>query len=600
MWIGTLHLGLFVYDGEGAAQFTKKEGLASNTVRTIYQTPDGVLWFGSHGGGVSLYDGVAWGTLDTRDGLAGDTVFKILQDSEGYLWFATNKGITRYHRNRVPPSVHITLVRTDKEYTEFEKIPPITVGNRVTIAYNSIDFKTLPQKRQYRCRIREIDSEWQTPTKATSFDCIFNEPGRYTFEVQAIDCELNYSEPARVELEVLVDPRNHRIAQLENELEKADEQLSLISQQEAERWGIDGFVGRSKAIGEILEEVRQLQTIGTTSVLITGESGVGKELIARAIHFGGERAKAPFIPVNCSTIPGELAESTLFGHVRGAFTSANTSRKGYFELADGGTLFLDEIGDMPIKLQPQLLRVLEDGCVVPVGSDRGKQVDVRVLAATNQNLRSKIAAGEFREDLYFRFVATVTVPPLRERKEDIPLFIEHFLTTFATEMGLQKPALSQEAFSDLVAYHFPGNIRELMNIIQRALLALRVSGGSIIQPQHLQFIEVSDSLTTKEQSPTAGLQHDNERSIPLEALKTIVEQLTQKPENHVDEKAPSLTTDEERILAYVRENESISNPECRDLLSVELHRASYLLKKMRKNGLLKREGEHRWTRYRFP
>jgi len=236
MWIGTMGFGVFVHDGKefpplekggkgGFVNFTTKDGLAEDIVRTIYQTPDGILWFGSHYGGVSLYDGVALGTLDTRDGLADDWAFKIFQDSEGYLWFATNKGITRYHRSSVPPSIHITFVRTDEEYTEFEMIPPITTGDRVTIAYNAIDFKTLPQKRQYRYRIKEIDSEWRKPTKSTSFDYTFDEPGSYTFEVQTIDSELNYSEPAMVELEVIVDPRNHRIAQLESDLEKQNREL---------------------------------------------------------------------------------------------------------------------------------------------------------------------------------------------------------------------------------------------------------------------------------------------------------------------------------------------------------------------------------------
>ena len=187
----------------------------------------------------------------------------------------------------------------------------------------------------------------------------------------------------------------------EDARQAADEKLSLISQREAERWGIEGFVGKSQTIAKILEDIRRLQTTGTTSVLITGESGTGKELIARAIHFGGPKKKGPFIPVNCSAIPEDLAESSFFGHVRGAFTGATTDRKGYFELADGGTLFLDEIGEMPLQLQVKLLRVLEDGSILPLGGTTEKRVNVRILAATNADLQAKIAAGEFREDLYF-------------------------------------------------------------------------------------------------------------------------------------------------------------------------------------------------------
>jgi len=277
-----------------------------------------------------------------------------------------------------------------------------------------------------------------------------------------------------------------RRQQAEDSLQKADEHLALISQKEAKRWGIEGFVGKSQTISKILSDIRKLQSVETTSVLISGESGTGKELIARAIHFGGTRARRTFIDVNCSAIPGELAETYFFGHVRGAFTGANTNRKGYFELADGGTLFLDEIGDMPLELQPKLLRVIEDGCVVPVGGTQRKHFDVRIVAATNQDLQARIAEGLFREDLYFRLTRyTVTVPSLREHKEDVPLLAEHFLKMFASEMGLEQPVLSPEALSALETYHFPGNVRELKNIIERALINNRCS---VIQPEHLHFM----------------------------------------------------------------------------------------------------------------
>jgi len=282
----------------------------------------------------------------------------------------------------------------------------------------------------------------------------------------------------------------------EDARQTADEKLSLISQREAERWGIEGFIGQSQTIGKILEDVRRLQTTGTTSVLITGESGTGKELIARAIHFGGPRKNDPFIPTNCSAIPAGLAESLFFGHVRGAFSGATTARKGYFELADGGTLFLDEIGEMPPELQVKLLRVLQDGSFVSLGGDSEKHVDVRILAATNADLQAKIAEGAFREDLYFRLATfTVSVPPLRERPADIPLLVNHFLQMFATEMAIEMPTLSSEALSALMDYAFPGNVRELKNIIERALIE---SGGSEIQPKHLHFLP--DTTSTKDKS----------------------------------------------------------------------------------------------------
>jgi len=354
--------------------------------------------------------------------------------------------------------------------------------------------------------------------------------------------------------------------------QRSDEHLQHLSSQEAKRWGIEGFIGQSPTIARILDDVRRLRDVGTTSVLTTGESGTGKELIARAIHFGGLRAKGPFIPVNCSAIPAELAESTFFGHVRGAFTGANTSRQGYFELADGGTLFLDEIGDMPLELQAKLLRVLEDGCITPLGSNRQRQIDVRVLAATNADLPTKIDSGLFRRDLYFRLARfTVEVPPLRSRREDIPLLAQHFLATFATEMGRKNAQLSQEALEQLQAYDFPGNVRELKNIIERAIIE---SENATIQPEHLHFIQ---------------------RSAVREQPSVVAIPPTPVPE--VPHRPP---IEEDRVIAYIQKNGNISNAECRLVLGVDRHRAFYLLEKMRYAQQLVRKGSSRTVRYHLP
>ena len=351
--------------------------------------------------------------------------------------------------------------------------------------------------------------------------------------------------------------------------QRADEQLQHLSNQEATRWGISGFIGQSPTIARILEDVRRLRETGATSVLITGESGTGKELIARAIHVGGARAQGPFIPVNCSAIPTELAESTFFGHVRGAFTGANTSRQGCFELADGGTLFLDEVGDMPLALQAKLLRVLEDGCLTPIGSSHPRQIDVRVLAATNADLQSNIAAGVFRRDLYFRLARfTVDVPPLRARPEDIPLLTQHFLTTFAAEMGRKHASLSQASLEQLQAYDFPGNVRELKNIIERAMIE---SEGMTIQPEHLHFITRSAA------------------DVQPAMVGTPVSLGTEIPRRP--------PTEEDRIFMYVQQNGSISNAECREFLGVDRHRAFYLLEKMRHAQQLRRQGSSRAARY---
>ena len=267
----------------------------------------------------------------------------------------------------------------------------------------------------------------------------------------------------------------------------ADERYSRLSADEALRWGISGFVGESRTVRKILEEIKRVYRFANTSVLIQGESGTGKELVSRAIHHGSTRAAAPFIPVNCVAIPAELAESMLFGHVRGAFTGATSDRKGWFELANYGTLFLDEIGDMPLPLQGKLLRVLEDGQILAVGGTKPIQVDVRVIAASNADLPAKILDGSFRQDLYFRLARyVVDIPPLRERLDDLSLLVSHFLRLFSNEMGMSPPAVGPEAMALLESYSFPGNVRELKNVIERALIE---SGGGPIQQRHIHLLE---------------------------------------------------------------------------------------------------------------
>mgnify|MGYP001320436352 CR=1 FL=1 len=271
----------------------------------------------------------------------------------------------------------------------------------------------------------------------------------------------------------------------EEALRAADEKLTLLTEAEARQWGLAGFVGRSAPFGRMLKEIRSVQNFPRTNVLLTGESGTGKELIARAVHFGGSQPAGPFIAVNCSALPVELAESHLFGHVRGAFTGAVSDRKGYFELANGGTLFLDELGDMPLALQAKLLRVLEDGQVTAIGGTASRRVSVRVVAATNVDLPAKVAAGAFRQDLYYRLMHFhVEVPPLRERREDIPALAQHFLKLLATELKRKPPQLTTEALDRLLSHSYPGNVRELKNTIERAII---YAGGDHVLAEHIVF-----------------------------------------------------------------------------------------------------------------
>jgi DNA-binding NtrC family response regulator len=266
------------------------------------------------------------------------------------------------------------------------------------------------------------------------------------------------------------------------------EQLAFVSSQEAKRSGVDAFVGESGAMRKLLADIRALQKTAKTTVLITGESGTGKELVARAIHSDGSRSTRPFVPVNCSAIPDNLAESILFGHTRGSFTGATADRKGSFDMANGGTLFLDEIGDMLPAIQAKLLRVLEDSTVCPVGASNGHKVDVRIIAATNANLQQKMALGAFRSDLYHRLSSyVISLQPLRAHKDDIPLLVEHFVRLLSGEMGFRAPQITPEAMKALSAHSFPGNVRELKNVIERALIK---AAGKEIRPAHIQ-VEVA-------------------------------------------------------------------------------------------------------------
>ena len=261
----------------------------------------------------------------------------------------------------------------------------------------------------------------------------------------------------------------------------------LLQGQLQSKYRFENIIGTSAALRGVLETVSKVAMTDST-VLITGESGTGKELVARAIHFNSKRADKMFVTVNCGAIPEELLESELFGHVRGAFTNAVANREGRFSVAHEGTIFLDEIGDMSATLQVKLLRVLQDRTFEPVGSSKTQSVDVRVIAATNQNLEDAIAERLFREDLYYRLnVIPIVVPPLRERRDDIPLLAQHFLNIANEGRGDQEVEFSDEVIERLTGFDWPGNVRELENLVER-LVTLCSSCGIVASdlPKALQ------------------------------------------------------------------------------------------------------------------
>ena len=285
--------------------------------------------------------------------------------------------------------------------------------------------------------------------------------------------------------------------QLKLTVKKALENYRLVKQNRflsealSDRFKFGNIIGKSKPMLEVFDSIKKFAQT-KASVLITGPSGTGKELIAKAIHYNSPRKERPFVSVNCGALTETLLESELFGHEKGAFTGAVAMRKGRFEMSDGGTLFLDEVGDMPPSLQVKLLRVLQEMEFERVGGTRTIKVDVRVLSASNRNIKEDVANGFFREDLYYRLnVMNIEVPPLRERVDDIPLLVKHFIEKYRDDDGKKKIELSPEVWKVLYNYPWPGNIRELENVIERAVV-LNSEGSISIEdlPEELVGAEV--------------------------------------------------------------------------------------------------------------
>lgn len=268
----------------------------------------------------------------------------------------------------------------------------------------------------------------------------------------------------------LVDLVSREIVTLHLEITNREERIRELNKELGSRYKYDNMIGKSKAMQSLYALLDKIKGADST-VLIQGENGTGKELIAKSIHYNSARSSKPFVIQNCSAFNDNLLESELFGHVKGSFTGAHKDKKGLFEIANNGTFFLDEIGDTSPQMQVKLLRVLQEGTFTPVGALEAKKVDVRVIAATNRNLREMVEQGTFREDLYYRLnVINLRVPPLRERKEDIPLLSEYFIDLACKRAGIGKRVLTKRALEKLYDYHWPGNVRELQNEMERIVV----------------------------------------------------------------------------------------------------------------------------------
>ena len=294
-----------------------------------------------------------------------------------------------------------------------------------------------------------------------------------------------FNKPFKVEELNAAIQRTVRYQALRKEKDRVQAKLDRMEAKEREKSGLNALIGESEAVVKMKAQIQQVAATDYTTVLIVGETGTGKELVARAVHSESDRAGGPFVAVNCSAIPGNLFESAFFGHKKGAFTDAKADQKGHFELADGGTLFLDEIGDMPLEMQVRLLRTLEERCIRPVGSSDEIAVDVRVVAATNRVLSVAVQEGNFREDLYYRLnVFAIQVPPLRERSGDVLFLAQHFLAGYARDLRKPLMGFSREAEALLQKQVFPGNVRMLKNAVERAAI---LCGGREIDADDLSF-----------------------------------------------------------------------------------------------------------------
>ncbi len=312
------------------------------------------------------------------------------------------------------------------------------------------------------------------------------------------------------------------------ERERLRKENELLRKEVKKEYSFDNIISKNEKMQNIFEVIKKVAPYKST-ILITGESGTGKELIARALHYHSDRSQSPFIPVNCGAIPENLLESELFGHVKGAFTDAIRTKKGLFEEADGGSLFLDEIGELPPQLQVKLLRVLQDGEIRRVGESKSIQIDVRIITATAKDLTKEVSEGRFREDLFYRLnVLPITIPPLRERKEDISLLVTHFINKYSQSMGKKVAGISTKALDTLINYRWFGNVRELENTIERAIV---LTEGERIEFENLP-IEIQNFQDSMQPEPLAEEEYSIKKASRFLEMNLIRKALKKTKGNH--------------------------------------------------------------------
>ena len=458
LWIGTAK-GLFALDlaSRQVRHFTAEQfGLSANGILVLTADSRGNIWMGTSGGGALRYDGQTFQSIRLGASALENMVEAVLCDHSGRLWFGTRAGLVAYQPGRIPPRLVIREVMAGTRLAAPQAVSCPESTPEIRIHFQGISFRTGARQMRYSHRLlgHNPTEQWSAFTAADAVAYSALPVGEYCFEVRTMDRDGLLSEVASVEIQVVPDAKTERIQALESVLQATGHVVH------SESW----------AMRHVMEQtVRVAETAMT--VLVLGETGTGKGLIAHTIHETSTRRKRPFIHVNCGGLPVGLVESELFGHEKGAFTGADSRQLGRFELADGGTLFLDEIGDLPLESQRVLLNILEENALTRVGGQQPVPVDVRVVAATNRDLRQAVDEGAFRDDLFYRLsVFTLELPPLRQRQEDIPALAAHFAERYAQHLRRPVPTIAEEVVAHLQGYAWPGNVRELEHLIHRAVL----------------------------------------------------------------------------------------------------------------------------------
>ena len=458
LWVGTAK-GLFIADrsaGQVRHFTTEDSGLMANGILGLTADRAGRVWLGTSGGGVLCYDGETFRNIRLGSSVLGNIVEAVLCDRQGRLWFGTRAGLVAYQPGDTPPCLVIREVQAGRLFTMPEAVSYSEDIPEIRIHFQGISFRSGARQLCYRHRLVGHDpaKEWSAFTAADAVVYHALPVGDYCFEVEAMDRDGLSSEVVCLAVHVLPDPQVEHTRILEKTLLSAN---SVVP-------------SRSRHMQTIRRQIERVAGTNMT-VLVLGETGTGKSLLAQSVHDLSPRRDRPFIQVNCAAIPANLIESELFGHEKGSFTGANTRQRGRFELAHRGTLFLDEIGDLPLNSQQVLLHVLEQKSLTRVGGERPVPMDVRVVAATNRDLKQAIQAGTFRQDLFYRLDSfTVEVLPLRKRPEDIPDLVVNFVAWFADQINQPMPTIAEGVVEHLQTHSWPGNIRELAHRLHRGVL----------------------------------------------------------------------------------------------------------------------------------